>query len=185
MLPQKYRIQTVKKTFNHKNRYIMKEKFLEAFANLGFLLKDTDGSGYVFDYEGMHLVYMYNEIDEEFFTIALPGFYDYEESKSAQYYTLAEKINSTLKYVKAYTLSDSMWLFYERELFGEEDLEPIIQHMVMRLEHGLMFARKAIEEIEAETDDNSNGNHQTEDESNDNEDVADDENDDNTDDNNE
>ena len=53
----------------------MKEKILEAFANLGFKLEDADGMGYVFDYEGIRFIYMYNENDENFLSIALPGFH--------------------------------------------------------------------------------------------------------------
>ena len=80
----------------------MKEKILEAFANLGFKLEDADGMGYVFDYEGIRFLYMYNENDENFLSIALPGFHDYDENNAAQYCILEEKISSTLKYVKAY-----------------------------------------------------------------------------------
>ena len=127
----------------------MKEKVFEAFANLGFKLEDADGMGYVFDYEGLKFLYLYNEDDEDFLNISLPGIYDYDEEKAGQYCALAENLNSSLKYVKAYTLSGSMWLFYERELFGGEDLETIISRMVLRLEVGLMLARKAIARIEA------------------------------------
>lgn len=126
----------------------MKEKILEAFANLGFRLEDADGIGYVFDYENIRFLYMLNEDDESFFTIALPGFYEYDENKPGVYCALEEKINSNLKYVKAYTLAQHMWLFYERELFGEEDLEQIIPRMILHLEAGLMFARKTIDELE-------------------------------------
>lgn len=126
----------------------MKEQILEAFANLGFKLEDADGAGYVFDYEGTRYLYMYNEDDENFLSIAIPGFHEFDENKAAQYCALAEKVNSTLKYVKAYTLGGSMWLFYERELVGGEDLEVIIPRMIYQLEGGLMFARNAIREIE-------------------------------------
>lgn len=127
----------------------MKEQILEAFTNLGFKLEDADGAGYVFDYEGIRFLYMYNEDDENFLSITIPGFHDFDENKAAQYCALAEKINSTLKYVKAYTLGSSMWLFYERELVGGEDLEVIIPRMIYQLEGGLLFARNAIHEIEA------------------------------------
>lgn len=130
----------------------MKEKILEAFANLGFKLEDADGAGYVFDYEGMRFLYMPNDEDEEFFTIALPGFHDYDEEHIGQYCALTEKINSTLKYIKAYTLGGSMWLFYERELFGGDNFEELIPRMIFRLEAGLLFARKAIEEIDTSFD---------------------------------
>ena len=68
--------------------------------------------------------------------------------KMLQICALLEKINSTLKYIKAYMLGNSVWLFYERELFGEEDLMTVISRMILHLEAGLSFARKAMTEIE-------------------------------------
>ena len=44
----------------------MKEKILEAFRDLGFKLEEEEGMGYCFNYEGLNLLYMYNENDEEF-----------------------------------------------------------------------------------------------------------------------
>ena len=126
----------------------MKEKILEAFKDLGFKLEEEEGMGYRFKYEGLNLLYMYNENDEEFLNIALPGIVEVEEDKMLQICALLEKINSTLKYIKAYMLGNSVWLFYERELFGEEDLMTVISRMILHLEAGLSFARKAMTEIE-------------------------------------
>ena len=126
----------------------MKEKILEAFRDLGFKLEEEEGMGYCFNYEGLNLLYMYNENDEEFLNIALPGIVEVEENRMLQICALLEKINSTLKYVKTYMLGNSVWLFYERELFGEEDLMTVISRMILHLEAGLVFARKAMAEIE-------------------------------------
>ena len=151
----------------------MKEKILEAFRDLGFKLEEEEGMGYCFNYEGLNLLYMYNENDEEFLNIALPGIVEVEEDKMLQICALLEKINSTLKYIKAYMLGNSVWLFYERELIeqreqsrtcsdyaesrekktegqlcGEEDLVTVISRMILHLEAGLVFARKAMVEIE-------------------------------------
>ena len=151
----------------------MKEKILEAFRELGFKLEEEEGMGYCFKYEGLNLLYMYNENDEEFLNIALRGIVEVEEDKMLQICALLEKINSTLKYIKAYMLGNSVWLFYERELIeqreqsrtcsdyaesrekktegqlcGEEDLMTVISRMILHLEAGLVFARKAMAEIE-------------------------------------
>ena len=151
----------------------MKEKILEAFRELGFKLEEEEGMGYCFNYEGLNLLYMYNENDEEFLNIALPGIVEVEDDKMLQICALLEKINSTLKYIKAYILGNSVWLFYERELIeqreqsrtcsdyaesrekktegqlcGEEDLMTVISRMILHLEAGLVFARKAMAEIE-------------------------------------
>ena len=155
------------------NWNFMKEKILEAFRDLGFKLEEEEGMGYCFNYEGLNLLYMYNENDEEFLNIALPGIVEVEEDRMLQICALLEKINSTLKYIKAYMLGNSVWLFYERELIeqreqsrtcsdyaesrekktesqlcSEEDLMTVISCMILRLEAGLVFARKAMAEIE-------------------------------------
>lgn len=138
----------------------MKEKILEAFENLGFNLEYNDTLGYSFFYEGINLLYMYNEDDEAFLNISVPGIYDLEDGKET-YDVLKEKINSTLKYVKAYTLCNSLWIFYERDLLGNEDLEEVIRRMVLQLAAALMFARDVIDKIEngesdKTTDDDNN-----------------------------
>ena len=125
----------------------MKEKILEAFENLGFNLEYNDTLGYSFFYEGINFLYMYNEDDETFLNISVPGIYDLEDGKET-YDVLKEKINSTLKYVKAYTLCNSLWIFYERDLLGNEDLEEVIRHMILHLAAALMFARDIIDKIE-------------------------------------
>lgn len=137
----------------------MKEKILAAFENLGFNLEDNESLGYHFYYEGINFLYMYNEDDEDFLNISVPGIYDLEEDNKENYDALKEKINSTLKYVKVYTIGKGLWLFYERELLGNEDLEEVIRHMVLHLAAALMFARDSIEKIEnGESDEGSDNN---------------------------
>ena len=120
---------------------------MEVFDNLGFTIEETDSLGYIFNYEGIHMLYMSNDSDEDFLNISVPGIYDLEEN-TEKYDELKEKINSTLKYIKAYTLGNSLWLFYERELLGSDDLEEVIRHMILHLAAAVMFARDAIEKME-------------------------------------
>lgn len=134
----------------------MKEKILAAFENLGFNLEDNESLGYSFNYEGINYLYMHNEDDEDFLNISVPCIYDLEEDNKEKYEELKEKINSTLKYVKAYTLGKGLWLFYERDLLGNEDLEVVIRHMILHLAAALMFARDSIEKIDnGESDEDS------------------------------
>ena len=133
----------------------MKEKILDAFKALGFEMEELEGFGYGFEYEGKHFLYMYNEDDEDFLNIALPAVLDMDDEDNVGFYQVMDKINGTLKYVKANKLNDSMWLFYERELFGGEDLKQILSCMILHLEAGLMFLRSAMaasEENESESD---------------------------------
>lgn len=68
------------------------------------------------------------------------------------FYQVMDKINGTLKYVKANKLNDSMWLFYERELFGDEDMMQILSRMILHSEAGLMFLRRAMASSEEDRD---------------------------------
>ena len=134
----------------------MNEKILAAFENLGFNLEDIESLGFSFNYEGINYLYMYNEDDENFLNISVPSIYDLEKDNKEKCEELKEKINSTLKYVKAYTLGDSLWIFYERDLLGNEDLEEVIRHMILHLAAALMFARDSIEKIDnGESDEGS------------------------------
>ena len=144
--------------YNDKLIETMKEKILEAFAELGFQLEQMDDFGYGFSYEGTNFIFMPNADDEEFLNICVPGIYDLEEESPLSFIELMNKINSTLKYIKAYELGKSIWLFYERELFGDEDLAKVISRMILHLEAGLMFSRKAMVEIKSNEEDKGEDN---------------------------
>ena len=65
---------------------------------------------------------------------------------------LMDKLNSSLKYVKANRLGDSIWLFYERELYGGEDFEKLLSRMILHLEAAINFFRNAMANIKNELD---------------------------------
>lgn len=144
--------------YNDKLIETMKEKILETFAELGFKLEQMDDFGYGFSYEGTNFIFMPNSDDEEFLNICVPGIYDLEEESPLTFIELMNKINSTLKYIKAYELGKSIWLFYERELFGDEDLAKVISRMILHLEAGLMFSRKAMAEIKSNAEEKGEDN---------------------------
>lgn len=120
------------------------EKILNIFREMGFEMEDLGSLGYGFKYEGVNFLFMPSEDDKDFLSIAVPGLVDSEDVPEAVISALIEKVNSTLKYVKAYTLGDALWLFYERELFEEEDLEPIIARMILHLDAATYFVRRAL-----------------------------------------
>lgn len=117
----------------------MKEKILDAFKQLGFSLIKTDEMGYGFSCEGTNLLYIPNSEDEDFLNISVPCVCDGESGRSMPLQDLAERVNAMLKYVKAYRLGKTLWLFYERELLSEENLPQIISRMVVRLEAANCF----------------------------------------------
>ena len=134
----------------------MKEKIMEAFAQLGFNLTEVENLGYAFSYEGINYLYLNSDDDEEFLHISVPGIYEVDEENATTYLAVCEKINSLRKYVKAYTFGDSLWIFYERALIGDENLEEVIRHMILHLAAALVFAHDVKEKIEnGDSDDNN------------------------------
>ena len=118
---------------------IMKEKILEIFKALGFEMEEMEDLGYAFHYEGKTLVYMYNADNEDLLSIALPAIQDIDDKEDISVYKMMDKLNSSLKYIKSFNYFNSIWLFYERELFGNEDLEQLITNMILHLDIGYRF----------------------------------------------
>lgn len=134
----------------------MKEQILNAFAAMGFQLEEMEGFGYGFQYEGINYLYMPNDDDEDFLNIAVPAIVEINDENTHAAHMLMDKLNSTLKYVKANKLGDSMWLFYERELYGGEDFEKLLSRMILHLEVALNFYRNAMANIREELDSTDN-----------------------------
>ena len=130
----------------------MKEQILNTFAAMGFQLEEMEGFGYGFRYEGISYLYMPNDDDEDFLNIAVPAIVEINDENIHAAHMLMDKLNSTLKYVKANKLGDSMWLFYERELYGGEDFEKLLSRMILHLEAALNFYRNAMANIKEELD---------------------------------
>lgn len=116
----------------------MNERIQNAFKTLGFELEAVGDAGYHFNYEGVHFLWLTNE-DETFLNIVIPNIVEKDEIDELVYYQVMDKLNSTLKYTKANTVNDAMWLCYERELVGDEDFEEILRRMIVHLEHSYRF----------------------------------------------
>lgn len=151
----------------------MKEKILDTLKALGFTLEDMGDSCYGFQFEGKNYLYMYNESDADFLNIALPTVLEWDGETKASFFQLMDKLNSTLKYVKANKVNDSMWLFYERELFGDEDLKQVVSRMIFHLDAGINYLHRSMKKVEDVDDSAQDGGNDDESvEMTDNEDVA-------------
>lgn len=141
-----------------------KEKIIDTFRELGFLLEEIeDREWYSFSYEGNNYLYLYNSEDEEFLSISIPGIFDLKEDNANAFVSLEEMLNSTPKYVKAYKMGNSLWLFYERELLGDEDLKLVVSRMIMHLDAALFTAYKIMSKMETEEEDTIENDEQPED----------------------
>lgn len=133
----------------------MKEKILEAFKALGFKVEDLDGTAYGFHYEGRNFLLFPNDADEDFLNIALPCVLEPDDVDEQVFTEAMEKVNSTLRYVKAYKAFGGMSLFYEWEISGGEDLKEVIRRMILHIEAGHFFLHHRL--LKSKDDDGDSG----------------------------
>ena len=131
----------------------MKEKMLEVFKSLGFEMEEKDECCYGFQYEGKHYLYLYNDRDESFLNIALPAVLDRDNEDDLSFYKVMNKMNSSMKYLKAYVVDDGMWLFCERELMGDEDLRQCVVRMIHCLETGVNLLFSLVDDSDKDSGD--------------------------------
>lgn len=132
----------------------MKEKILKVLRKLGFELEETpDEDIYGFEYEGINMIYICEPENDEMLCLAVPGIYSMEDDNMSQYNALLDTLNYSMRYAKAYTVADKLWLFYEREALEGEDLDEIIQRMILRLQKGFLAARTILERMDSAEED--------------------------------
>lgn len=149
----------------------MNEKIKNAFEALGFELNEVGESGYHFSYEGIHYLWLPNA-DEDFLNIVIPNVADKDGVDELMYYKVMDKLNSTLKYTKANTVGDNMWLCYERELVGETDFEELIRHVILHLEHSFRFLNDSKTSDEDTADEDADEPYSTNETENNNDETA-------------
>ena len=144
----------------------MKEKVLEAFRELGFVVDGFGKALEVFreqefeveyfgdnDYIVMRdkrmFIYSYGDNEEKCLIIAGLVPYDCEGFNVFQLYALAEKLNTSLTCIKAYMSGHTLCLAYERGLLSDdEDLKSIISNATALLDEECEAALKILGDIE-------------------------------------
>ena len=133
---------------------IMKEKILKTFHDLGFVLDDLEDMGYGFKYEGTHFLWAQSDDDDSFLSIVVPMAYKRkDDDDDLSFYRMIDKFNQQFKYVKANEFHGSVWMVYERELMGEENLEMVLTRMILHLERDVHFFRNWNKEVLGDEED--------------------------------
>ena len=137
---------------------------MDALKALGFETKDFE-IGYGFEFEGSRFLYLPSD-DEQFLSIALPSVHEFDEENELEGYKLMNKVNRQMKYVKATRINGDIWLFFERNLLGDEDLKEVLQQMIFSLEAAHFFMQDWEENAEDdnESDEDEDDNESDEDE---------------------
>ena len=138
-----------------------KEKVLAQLEELGFALEEAGEYGYFFRFEGLNVLYMPDDDDENFLRFALPSIYDVTEENKDLVLEVVNNTNMAIKYSKTCVFGDDVWVFYEYRLFGEDNLKGIIEHSMRLLQATFFLFHRKIEgddSLPSEEDDDENGN---------------------------
>lgn len=114
----------------------MKHKVVETLTDLGFRLRKFKDDAYIFNYEGVNLVYKEYADDVNFLQIGMPL---EKRSDKMDIHAVMNELNIRLKYVKACVYGDNMWVIYERELKPTDDLTMLIKDIVHCMIKSMQF----------------------------------------------
>ena len=117
----------------------MREKILQSFKNLGFVLEplDDENSAYTYIYEGRKFIFFNSENDPEFIQLGIPAIIEISEEQRPFVNTWIQLLNLNMKYVKSYISEDGVWIFYERMLTDPEDTDEVLACMIVCLDNGI------------------------------------------------
>jgi len=87
---------------------------------------DEDDGNILFKYQMANFLFINNDEDEEFFQLLMPGIYDVTDDNRDVVLEAANKVNHSIKVVKACVVNDSVWLFFENLLDHTPEVDDII-----------------------------------------------------------
>lgn len=140
-----------------------KELILAKIEELGFSIEEAGDFGYVFKFEELTILYMPDD-DENFLRFAVPNIYDVTDENKRFVLEVVNDTNMSIKYSKTCVYGDSVWVFYEYRLFGDDNLEDIIEHSMLLLQASyFLFHRKldGDETLPGEDEDDDDNNNET------------------------
>lgn len=118
---------------------------VKILTELGFELQEMPEMGYVLEYEGLTLLYMPEDDDEDIVRFAVPNIFEVTEENRPFVLDVVNSTNLTIKYSKVCVYGDVVWAFYEYRGFGGEDGEKLIEHCLYLLYATVSLFHRKIE----------------------------------------
>ena len=122
-----------------------KNEVLEKLEVLGFDIEEVPDFGYIFKFEGLTLLYMPDDDDENFLRFAAPNIFDVTDENRAFVLEVVNETNLTIKYSKVCAYGEQVWAFYEYRLFGDGELEDIIEHSLYLIRATVALFHRKVE----------------------------------------
>ena len=114
------------------------ESVIHYLRDEGYPSQLDENGNIIFKAEDCNFIYVDNDEDETFFQLALPAFYEVDESNRETALDAANQCNMELKVVKTCVAGDSVWAMFEVLL----DRTPDVEVMMPRAIRMLLQAKK-------------------------------------------
>ena len=111
-----------------------KTKVMDALHRLGFQLTEYPDFGYVFRYEGLSVFLRFDGDDDEFIRMTLPCIFEGNDDNRVFLLDLVNEANLKQKYVKIVLRDNKVWVFFETDVYSEQELEQVLQHGILSLQ---------------------------------------------------
>ena len=95
---------------------------------------DPDNGNILFKFQMANFLFVNNDEDEEFFQLIMPNIFDVTEDNREMALEAANKLNFSIKVVKASIVNDGIWLFFEILLDKTPDVSDILPRALQILQ---------------------------------------------------
>lgn len=95
---------------------------------------DPDNGNILFKFQMANFLFVNNDEDEEFFQLVMPNIFDVTEDNREMALEAANKLNCSIKVVKASIINDGIWLFFENLLDKTPDVSDILPRALQILQ---------------------------------------------------
>jgi hypothetical protein len=103
----------------------MKQRVFEWLKSQG-LCPSMDDNAIHFKYQMKNFIYFADDDDQNFFQLCLPGIFDWNDENIFAVLKAMNEVNIGRKVIKAGTIGDSVWLFFEVLLDESPEFDDII-----------------------------------------------------------
>jgi len=108
---------------------------------------DEDNGNIVFKYQMSTFIFFNNDEDEEFFQLAFPNIYTFEEENRELVLEAANKVNTSMKVAKVISPANSgiVWILFEVILDQSPEVSSIIERGLGVLQHARQAFYEALQ----------------------------------------
>ena len=124
----------------------MKQRVFEWLKSQG-LCPSMDDNAIHFKYQMKNFIYFADDDDQNFFQLCLPGIFDWNDENIFAVLKAMNEVNIGRKVIKAGTIGDSVWLFFEVLLDDSPEFEDIIPRGLGMLLGGQEFFYDKLREM--------------------------------------